>query len=57
MLLERAQMLTLAEEENGDEVVLVAGRINRRLAIPAPSGLAPAAGSGSRLGGAASQGR
>jgi streptomycin 6-kinase len=32
-------MLTLAEEENGDEVVLVAGRINRQLAIPAPSGL------------------
>jgi streptomycin 6-kinase len=29
----------LAEVEDGDEVVTVAGRLNRRLAIPAPSGL------------------
>ncbi|TKA11948.1 aminoglycoside phosphotransferase family protein [Actinacidiphila oryziradicis] len=39
MLLERAQSSTLAEVEDGDEVVTVAGRINRRLAIPAPPGL------------------
>lgn len=39
MLLERAHTSTLAEEEDGDEVVMVAGRINRRLAIPAPPGL------------------
>lgn len=39
MLLERAQTSTLAESEDGDEVVTVAGRINRRLAIPAPPGL------------------
>ncbi|MGP4044717.1 aminoglycoside phosphotransferase family protein [Streptomyces sp. 2A115] len=39
MLLERAQASTLADVENGDEVVTVAGRINRRLAIPAPPGL------------------
>ncbi len=39
MLLERVQTSTLAEVEDDDEVVTVAGRINRRLAIPAPSGL------------------
>ncbi|WP_431913326.1 aminoglycoside phosphotransferase family protein [Nonomuraea jabiensis] len=39
MLLERVQAATLAEVEDGDEVVTVAGRINRRLAIPAPPGL------------------
>jgi streptomycin 6-kinase len=39
MLLERVQTSTLAEVEDGDEVVTVAGRINRRLAIPAPPGL------------------
>lgn len=39
MLLERAQPSTLAEVEDGDEVVTVAGRLNRRLAIPAPPGL------------------
>ncbi|MER6946463.1 aminoglycoside phosphotransferase family protein [Nonomuraea sp. NPDC000554] len=39
MLLERVQVSRLAEVEDGDEVVAVAGRINRRLAIPAPPGL------------------
>ncbi|WP_431045430.1 aminoglycoside phosphotransferase family protein [Streptomyces sp. P1-3] len=39
MLLERVRTSTLAEVEDGDEVVLVAGRINHRLAIPAPPGL------------------
>ncbi|MEV0231488.1 aminoglycoside phosphotransferase family protein [Nonomuraea sp. NPDC050786] len=39
MLLERARTSTLAEVEDGDEVVTVAGRINRRLAVPAPPGL------------------
>jgi streptomycin 6-kinase len=39
MLLERVQPSTLAEVEDGDEVVTVAGRLNRRLAIPAPPGL------------------
>src|SRR3954470_2875401 len=39
MLLERGQPSTLAEVEDGDEVVTVAGRLNRRLAIPAPPGL------------------
>ncbi|MBD0739068.1 aminoglycoside phosphotransferase family protein [Streptomyces sp. CBMA29] len=39
MLLERVQPSTLAEVEDGDEVVTVAGRLNRRLAIPAPRGL------------------
>ncbi|WKX69335.1 aminoglycoside phosphotransferase family protein [Streptomyces sp. XD-27] len=39
MLLERVRTSTLAEVEDGDEVVLVAGRINRRLAVPAPPGL------------------
>lgn len=39
MLLERVQPSTLAEVEDGDEVVTVAGRLNRRLAVPAPPGL------------------
>ncbi|MFD8703081.1 aminoglycoside phosphotransferase family protein [Kitasatospora sp. NPDC059648] len=39
MLLERVQAATLAEVADGDEVVAVAGWLNRRLAIPAPSGL------------------
>lgn len=39
MLLERAQSSTLAEVEDSDEVASVAGRISRRLAIPAPPGL------------------
>jgi streptomycin 6-kinase len=39
MLLERAQTSTLAEVEDGDEVMTVAGRISRRLAVSAPPGL------------------
>ncbi len=39
MLPERIQASTLAEIDDGDEVVTVAGRLNRRLAVPAPSGL------------------
>jgi len=39
MLLERAGSRTLAELRDNDEVVRIAGRINRRLAIPAPPGL------------------
>ncbi|GAA3773789.1 aminoglycoside phosphotransferase family protein [Streptomyces phyllanthi] len=39
MLLERVRTSTLAEVEDGDEVVTVAGRIGRRLAVPAPPGL------------------
>jgi streptomycin 6-kinase len=39
MLLERVEPSTLAEVEDGDEVATVAGRLNRRLAIPAPPGL------------------
>lgn len=39
MLLERAETSTLAEIEDPDEVVMVAGRLNRRLAVPAPPGL------------------
>jgi streptomycin 6-kinase len=39
MLLERVQPSTLAEVADCDEVVTVAGRLNRRLAIPAPPGL------------------
>ncbi|MEU8323686.1 aminoglycoside phosphotransferase family protein [Nonomuraea sp. NPDC048881] len=39
MLLERARPSRLAELEDGDEVVTVAGRISRRLAVPAPPGL------------------
>lgn len=39
MVLERARPSTLAEVEDGDQVVTVAGRLSRRLAIPAPPGL------------------
>ncbi|MEU9736648.1 aminoglycoside phosphotransferase family protein [Streptomyces sp. NPDC048002] len=39
MLLERVQPFTLAEIADGDEVVTVAGRLNRRLAVPGPLGL------------------
>jgi len=39
MLLERVRPATLAEVGDGDEVVAVAGRLNRRLAVPAPPGL------------------
>ncbi|NUW30848.1 kinase [Nonomuraea sp. SMC257] len=39
MLLERACTSTLAEVDDGDEVVAIAGRISRRLAVPAPRGL------------------
>ncbi|MET9962264.1 aminoglycoside phosphotransferase family protein [Streptomyces sp. NPDC006326] len=39
MLLERARTSTLAEVEDGDRVATVAGRISRRLAVPAPDGL------------------
>ncbi|MFK8910485.1 aminoglycoside phosphotransferase family protein [Streptomyces sp. YS-3] len=39
MLLERVRPLTLGELQDGDEVVRVAGRLNRRLAVPAPPGL------------------
>ncbi|MFE4944800.1 aminoglycoside phosphotransferase family protein [Streptomyces sp. NPDC056641] len=39
MLLERVRMSTLAEVEDNDEVVTVAARISRRLAVPAPPGL------------------
>ncbi|MFG2988124.1 aminoglycoside phosphotransferase family protein [Streptomyces sp. NPDC048257] len=39
MLLERVRTATLEEVEDGDEVVAVAGRISRRLAVPAPAGL------------------
>jgi len=39
MLLERVRTSTLAEVEDGDEVVTVAGRLSRRLAVPAPPGL------------------
>lgn len=36
LLLERVRTSTLAEVEDGDEVVAVAGRISRRLAVPPP---------------------
>ena len=39
MLLERVGTSTLAEIEDDDEVMTVAGRISRRLAIPAPTDL------------------
>jgi streptomycin 6-kinase len=39
MLLERVQTSSLAELADGDVVATVAGRINHRLAIPAPPGL------------------
>jgi len=36
MLLERVRAVTLAEVEDGDEAVRVAGLLSRRLAVPAP---------------------
>ncbi|MFE5792083.1 aminoglycoside phosphotransferase family protein [Streptomyces sp. NPDC056503] len=39
MLLERARSSTLAEVGDEDEVATVAGRLHRRLAVPAPPGL------------------
>ncbi|MFF0474913.1 aminoglycoside phosphotransferase family protein [Streptomyces sp. NPDC004284] len=39
LLLERVQPSTLAEVRDGDELVTVAGRLSRRLAVPAPPGL------------------
>jgi len=39
MLLERAHPSTLAEVADGDEVLTVAGRLSRRLSIPAPPDL------------------
>lgn len=39
MLLERVRTSTLAEVEDGDEVAAVAGRVGRRLAVPAPPDL------------------
>ncbi|GAA2783245.1 aminoglycoside phosphotransferase family protein [Kitasatospora paracochleata] len=39
MLLERALPTTLAEVVDGDELLTVAGRLSRRLAVPAPPGL------------------
>ncbi|WP_330238933.1 aminoglycoside phosphotransferase family protein [Streptomyces sp. NBC_00525] len=39
MLLERATPVTLAGAAEGDEVVAVAARLGRRLAVPAPAGL------------------
>ncbi|MGW7528180.1 aminoglycoside phosphotransferase family protein [Streptomyces sp. NPDC054783] len=39
LLLERAHATTLAQPADGDELLAVAGRINRRLAVPAPPGL------------------
>ncbi|MGW2647993.1 aminoglycoside phosphotransferase family protein [Streptomyces sp. NPDC001393] len=39
LLLERAHTTTLAQAADGDELVAVAGRINRRLTVPAPPGL------------------
>ncbi|MFB7586908.1 aminoglycoside phosphotransferase family protein [Streptomyces sp. NPDC056169] len=39
MLLERARTSTLAEVRDGDEVLTVAARLGRRLAVPAPPGL------------------
>ncbi|TDC76768.1 aminoglycoside phosphotransferase family protein [Streptomyces hainanensis] len=39
MLLERAGTSTLAQVADGDEVLRVAGRLSRRLAVPAPPGL------------------
>ncbi|MGW0707978.1 aminoglycoside phosphotransferase family protein [Streptomyces sp. NPDC002643] len=39
MLLERVRTSTLAESADEDEIVTVAARLNRRLAVPAPPGL------------------
>ncbi|WP_327317134.1 aminoglycoside phosphotransferase family protein [Streptomyces sp. NBC_01235] len=41
MLLERVRASSLAEVEDTDEVAVVAGRISRRLAVPAPPGGLP----------------
>jgi streptomycin 6-kinase len=39
MLLERVQTMTLLDIADADEAVSVAGRLSRRLAIPAPAGM------------------
>lgn len=39
MLLERAGMSSLVDLEDGDEAAAIAGRLSRRLAVPAPPGL------------------
>ncbi|CAM5393252.1 putative protein OS=Streptomyces aurantiogriseus OX=66870 GN=GCM10010251_53240 PE=4 SV=1 [Streptomyces aurantiogriseus] len=39
MLLERVRTSSLADVEDSDEVASIAGRISRRLALPAPPGL------------------
>ncbi|MZD09002.1 kinase, partial [Streptomyces sp. SID5785] len=39
LLLERVRHTTLAEVEEGDPLVTIAGRLNHRLAVPAPSTL------------------
>lgn len=39
MLLERARTVSLAQGEDVDEMVRVAGRLSRRLGVPAPPGL------------------
>ncbi|WP_328907798.1 aminoglycoside phosphotransferase family protein [Streptomyces sp. NBC_00234] len=39
MLLERVHTSTLTEVVDGDEAMTVAGRLSRRLAVPAPAGL------------------
>ncbi|MEU9167660.1 aminoglycoside phosphotransferase family protein [Streptomyces sp. NPDC048420] len=39
MLLERAHSSTLAQAASGDDVATIAGRVSRRLAVPAPPGL------------------
>ncbi|WP_307164789.1 aminoglycoside phosphotransferase family protein [Streptomyces rishiriensis] len=39
MLLERVRASSLAEVEDTEEVAVVAGRLSRRLAVPAPDGL------------------
>lgn len=39
MLLERAHPTTLAAVRDNEEVIRIAGRLNRRLAVPAPPGL------------------
>lgn len=39
MLLERASPVTLDEAVDGDEVVTIAARLGRRLAVPAPDGM------------------
>jgi streptomycin 6-kinase len=44
MLLERASTVTLAEVEDGEEAVRIAGLLSRRLAVPAPAHLPGRAG-------------